>query len=75
MSGVSPYALRACTLIYLVERRGAWVPMPELLTHTAQTSARIANVCQQLVAENQVLHARCNGIDLYGIGVQGIAPC
>lgn len=70
----SPYALRANVLIHILQHRGVWVPLTDLVERTAVPPDRVVNVCQQLVDENQVLHARIAGIDQYGVGVQGVAP-
>lgn len=71
---MSAFALRACVLIRLEARKGEWVRIEDLVAHLGAQVERVRNVCEQLVGEGVALHAAQAGRELYGIGVEGVAP-
>lgn len=75
---MSAFALRACVTLRLQARKGEWVPLPDLMAHLGLSSAamdqRVRHVCAQLVEAGHAHHAKCNGIEFYGIGVEGAEP-
>lgn len=73
MSGAD--ALRACVLLRLQARRGEWVSLADLVAHLGAAEARVRHVCGQLVDAGFAHRAQHGGGgELYGIGVEGVAP-
>lgn len=71
---MSAYALRACVLLRLQARKGEWVALADLVSHLGAHEDRVRHVCQQLVDDGTALHAQQPARELYGIGVEGVAP-
>jgi DNA-binding IclR family transcriptional regulator len=71
---MSGYALRACVLLRLQGRKGEWVPLADLVSHLGVREERVRDVCRQLVEAGAALHAQQAERELYGIGVEGVAP-
>ena len=71
---MSSYALRACVLLRLLGRKGEWVPLADLVGHLGAREERVRHECRQLVEDGAALHAQHAERELYGIGVEGVAP-
>ena len=71
---MSAYALRACVLLRLQARKGEWVPLADLVQHLAAPVDRVRNVVEQLVQAGYAHHAVIDGLELAGIGVEGVHP-
>lgn len=66
------FALRACVQVLIEQRRGEWIAVDRLIQLTAAQPERVRNVCAQLVAAGAVHHAVHDGIDHFGMDVEGI---
>lgn len=68
------YALRACVQVLLEKRRGQWLTVSDLCMATGAPSIRIRNVAHQLVSDGTAHLGTSNGVEHFGIGVEGSPP-
>lgn len=64
-------ALIATILLSLDARMGEWVAFAELQRALGCKPEHVREACDDLVAARQMQHAQRDGVDYYGVRVQG----
>lgn len=67
-------AVNALVLIRLDARIGVWVGVADLCDMLGICRPLVQQACAELAAKGLVHHASRQGSDLYGVGVEGVAP-
>lgn len=68
------YALRACVQVLLERHTGQWLTVSDLCMATGAPSIRVRNVAHQLVCDGTAHMGTVNGVEHFGIGVEGSPP-
>lgn len=71
---MSVFALRACVQVLLDRHKGQWLTVTDLCMATGAPADRIRNVAHQLVGDGTAHMGTVNGVEHFGIGVEGTPP-
>jgi hypothetical protein len=67
-------ALRACVHVLLDKHTGQWLTVTDLCMATGAPSIRVRNVAHQLVRDGTAHMGTVNGVEHFGVGVEGSPP-
>lgn len=67
-------AVNALILVRLDARVGTWVGVADLCNWLGVCRPLVLQACAELAAKGMIHHATHQGSELYGVGVEGVAP-